>query len=88
MTRQSISFTNPNTEWLNQKVKVEGEYRSNSDATNAAIRRMREVEAESDLIRAKLIAAEQSVKAHGWVKETQKEMLDGFKAKALLNGKL
>ena len=60
MTRQSISFTDPNTEWLRQKVDIEGEYRSNSDSANDAIRRMREAEAQADLIRAKLIAAEKS----------------------------
>jgi len=40
MTRQSISFTDPNSEWLRTKVEVEGVYRSNSELVNelAAIR--------------------------------------------------
>jgi len=56
MSRQSISFTDPNTEWLNQKVNVEHEYRSNSEAVNDLIRKAREIEA----IRAQLIQAELS----------------------------
>ena len=56
MARQSISFTDPNTEWLNQKVNVEREYRSNSEAVNDLIRKAREIEA----IRAQLIQAELS----------------------------
>lgn len=56
MSRQSISFTDPNTEWLYQKVNVEHEYRSNSEAVNDLIRKAREIET----IRAQLIQAEQS----------------------------
>ncbi len=56
MSRQSISFTRPNAEWLKQKVEVEGEYRSNSEAVNDLIRKAREIE----VIRARLNEAEQS----------------------------
>jgi antitoxin ParD1/3/4 len=56
MSRQSISFTSPNSEWLDRKVNVEHEYRSNSEAVNDLIRKAREIEA----IRAQLIHAEQS----------------------------
>ena len=56
MPRQSISFTEPSSEWLKCKVEVEGEYRSNSEAVNDLIRRAREI----DAIRAHLIHAEQS----------------------------
>jgi antitoxin ParD1/3/4 len=56
MPRQSISLTGPSSEWLKQKVEIEGEYRSNSEAVNDLIRRARETEA----IRARLIQAEQS----------------------------
>lgn len=56
MPRQSISFTEPNAEWLKQKVDVEGEYRSNSEAVNDLVRKAREIEG----IRARLIEAEQS----------------------------
>ena len=56
MPRQSISFTEPNAEWLRQKVDIEGEYRSNSEAVNDVIRKARELE----VVRARLIEAEQS----------------------------
>ena len=61
MTRQSISFTNPNSEWLKLKVEVEGEYKSNSELVNALVRKERAREqAELDGVRAALILGEQS----------------------------
>lgn len=84
MSRQSISFTDPNTEWLKRKVDVEGEYRSNSDAANDAIRRMREAEAEIEYIRAKLIASEQS----GFTKLTRDQILEKSKEELRKNGEL
>lgn len=56
MPRQSISLTGPSSDWLKQKVEVEGEYRSNSEAVNDLIRKAREIEG----IRTRLIQAEQS----------------------------
>jgi len=56
MPRQSISLTGPSSEWLKQKVEIEGEYKSNSEAVNDLIRRAREL----DGIRARLTRAEQS----------------------------
>ena len=44
MSRQSISLTDPNSEWLKMKVDIEGEYKSNSEAVNDLIRKAREVE--------------------------------------------
>ena len=41
MTRQSISFTDPNSDWLKTKVEVEGEYKSKSEVVNELIRRER-----------------------------------------------
>ena len=45
MSRQSISFSGPNTKWLHRKVTIEQEYKSNSEAVNDLIRRARESEA-------------------------------------------
>lgn len=56
LSRQSISFTAPNSEWLSRKVNVEREYKSNSEAVNDLIRQARGVEAT----RARLIEAEHS----------------------------
>jgi len=84
MSRQSISFTGPNTEWLRQKVNIEGEYRSNSDAANDAIRRMREAEAEAAFIRVKLIAAEKS----GFSNLTRDQILEKSKDELRKNGEI
>ncbi len=57
-----------------RKVDIEDEYRSNSDAVNDAIRRMREAEAEAEIkyIRTKLIASEQS----GFTDLTREQILE------------
>ena len=61
MSRQSITFTGPNTEWLKRKVEIQGEYRSNSELVNDLIRQQRKAEnAEIEAIRAALIEAEKS----------------------------
>ena len=56
MSRQSITFTDPDTEWIYQKVNVEREYSSNSEAVNDLVRKAREIEA----MRARLVQSEQS----------------------------
>lgn len=56
MSRQSISFTAPNTEWLYRKVAMEREYKSNSEAVNDLIRKAREIET----IRARLLESQQA----------------------------
>jgi antitoxin ParD1/3/4 len=66
MPRQSISLTDPSSEWLKQKVDIEGEYRSNSEAVNDLIRKAREIEG----IRARLIRAEES----GFTQQTREEI--------------
>lgn len=84
MTRQSISFTAPNTKWLKTKVGVEGEYASNSEVVNDLIRKARNQEAEIEIIRAKLMASEQS----GFIDQTRDEILTEFKDEARRDGKL
>ncbi len=59
MTRQSISFTKPNDEWLKAQVESE-EYSSKSELINDLIRQAREQQKQVDWIRAKLIKAEKS----------------------------
>ena len=70
MTRQSISFTTPNNNWLNTQVESE-EYTSKSDVVNDLIRKARAQQNEIDFIRAKLIKAEQS----GFTDQTRDEIL-------------
>ena len=61
MSRQSISFTDPNTEWLKWKVEIQGEYKSNSELVNDLIRqRRRSEQIELEAIRAALIEGEES----------------------------
>ena len=79
MARQRISFTPPNDEWLKAQVDSE-EYTSKSDVVNDLIRKAREIE----LIRAKLIRAEQS----GFIEQTPAEILAEFKEELRADGKL
>ena len=80
MSRQSISLTRPNTEWLNQKVNIEQEYKSNSEAVNDLIRKAREIET----IRAQLIQAEQS----GFTKQDRDEIRVEIRKEMRRNGEL
>ncbi|MEL8055085.1 MAG: CopG family transcriptional regulator [Pseudomonadota bacterium] len=81
MTRQSISLTRPNDEWLKGQIEAE-EFSSKSELINDLIRRERERQAERDYIRAKLEAAEESVRKHGYVEQSWDDMIAEFKAKA------
>ena len=61
MSRQSISFTDPNAEWLKWKIDIQGEYKSNSELVNDLIRQQRKAEkAEIEAIRRALIEGEDS----------------------------
>ena len=61
MSRQSISFTDPNSEWLKWKVEIQGEYKSNSELVNDLIRqRRRSEQIKLEAIRAALIEGEES----------------------------
>ena len=77
MTRQSISFTTPNADWLKSQVESE-EYTSKSEVVNDLIRKARAEQQEIELVRAKLIKAEQN----GFIDKTQAEILVDFKEKA------
>ena len=57
MTRQSISFTEPNDEWLKRQIESK-EYSSKSELVNDLIRQARNQQKEIDWIRLKLEAAE------------------------------
>jgi len=75
MTRQSISLTAPNEEWLKNQVKTE-EFSSKSEAINFLIKKARLQEEFYDFVRAKLDKGEKS----GFVKkQTKEEMLAEFK---------
>ena len=79
MARQSISFTEPNDEWLKSQVDQQ-EYSSKSELVNDLIRQARNQQVQIDWIRAKLEKAENS----GFTKDTKTEILK--QSKAMLNG--
>ena len=79
MGRQSISFTQPNDEWLKSQVENK-EYSSKSELVNDLIRQARKQQKQIDWIRIKLDKAEKS----GFTNETKEQILASSKAN--LNG--
>lgn len=79
MKRQSISFTQPNDEWL--KLQVESkEYSSKSELINDLVRQARNQQRQIDWIKTKIEKAEKS----GFTKDSKKEIL--LQSKSMLNG--
>ncbi len=79
MTRQSISFTKPNDEWLKAQLDNQ-EYSSKSELINDLIRQARNQQAQIDWIRTKLDKSEKS----GFTDSTKEQILN--QSKSLLNG--
>lgn len=79
MPRQSISFTQPNDEWLKAQVENQ-EYASKSELVNDLIRQARNQHIEIDWIKTKLEKAEES----GFTNDSQEQIL--AQAKSLING--
>lgn len=79
MARQSISFTEPNDEWLKAQVKSK-EYSSKSELVNDLIRQARQQQQHIDLVRMKLDKAESS----GFTTNSKEQIL--AESKSLLNG--
>ena len=70
MPRQSISFTDPNDEWL--KKQIEGkEYTSKSELINDLVRQARSQQNQVDWLRMKINKAEQS----GFTNDRREEIL-------------
>lgn len=70
MKRQSISFTEPNDEWLKSQIENK-EYSSKSELVNDLIRQARNQQKQIDWIRLKLEKAENS----GFTAETKDQIL-------------
>lgn len=70
MGRQSISFTEPNDEWLKAQVESQ-EYSSKSELVNDLVRQARNQQQEIDYIRMKLDKAEKS----GFTSDSQADIL-------------
>jgi antitoxin ParD1/3/4 len=79
MRRLSITFTEPNDEWLKNQVDNK-EYASKSELINDLIRQARKQQKQVDWIRMRLNQAEKS----GFAVETKEEILR--QSKNLLNG--
>lgn len=75
MGRQSISFTEPNDEWLKTQV-ANKEYSSKSEVVNDLVRQARGQQRQIDWIAAKLEKAEKS----GFTTQSKDEILAEFKA--------
>lgn len=79
MTRQSISFTQPNDDWLKSQVENK-EYSSKSELVNDLIRQARNQQKQIDWISSKLKRAEKS----GFTNDSKEQIL--AESKSLLNG--
>jgi antitoxin ParD1/3/4 len=79
MKRQSISFTEPNDEWLKSQIDSK-EYSSKSELVNDLIRQARNQQQQIDFIRLKLDRAEKS----GFTTDSKSDILR--QSKKLLNG--
>jgi len=75
MRRQSISFTEPNDEWLKSQIENK-EYSSKSELVNDLIRQARNQQKQIDFIRLKLERAENS----GFTTDTKSEILKHSKS--------
>ncbi len=78
MARQSISFTEPNDDWLKAQMSNK-EYSSKSELVNDLIRQARKQQVQIDWIRAKLDKAE----ASGFTDDSKDQILN--QSKSLLN---
>jgi antitoxin ParD1/3/4 len=79
MTRQSISLTEPNDQWLKSQVDSK-EYSSKSELVNDLIRQARNQQIEIDWIRARLEKAEES----GFTTDSKSDIL--AQSKSSFNG--
>jgi len=79
MIRQSISFTEPNNEWLQAQMNTR-EYSSKSELVNDLIRQARKQQIEIDWLKLKLEKAENS----GFTEDTKEQILK--QSKSLLDG--
>ena len=81
MGRQSISFTEPNDNWLKNQIDNK-EYSSKSELVNDLIRQARKQQVQIDWINSRLEKAENS----GFTNDSKEQIL--AQSKSLLNGQL
>ena len=78
MIRQSISFTEPNDEWIKAQMENK-EYSSKSELVNDLIRQARKQQVQIDWIKAKFEKAENN----GFTEDSKEQILK--QSKSLLN---
>jgi antitoxin ParD1/3/4 len=83
MPRQSITFSKPNDLWLQSQVDNQ-EYGTKTEIVNDLIRQARRAQAEVDIVRSELMAAEQS----GFSDLSPEEIRAQVKLKLSINGSL
>lgn len=83
MPRQTVTISDPNHAWLQARVDS-GEFKTQTEAVNDALRRAREIESGVEEIRAKLIRAEQ----RGFTDMTPDQILEQAKKELQKNGDL
>ena len=76
MARQSISFTEPNDDWLKDQVDKK-EYSSKSELVNDLIRQARNQQIQIDWVRAKIDKAERG----GFTTDSKAQILKEAKSK-------
>jgi antitoxin ParD1/3/4 len=81
MARQSISFTEPNDDWLKSQVESK-EYASKSELVNDLIRQARRQQSQVDWINSKIDKAEKS----GFTNDDKEQIL--AKSKSQLNDEI
>ena len=79
MRRQSITFTEPNDEWLKSQIDSK-EYSSKSELVNDLIRQARSQQQQIDCIKMKLDRAEKS----GFTSDSKEQILN--QSKSSFNG--
>ena len=87
MVKKSITVTDQQESWIQAQMAT-GRYATDSELIREALREKEIRMAEIEQVRAKLIAAEQSVEQRGWIEKTPEETLAAFKKKASRDGRL
>jgi len=87
MIKKSITITDQQNAWIEAQM-AQGRYGSDSELIRDLIRERQTRLAEVEVIRAKLIEAEQSVEKHGLVKKTVSEIKADLVEKARKDGRL
>lgn len=83
MPRQTITLTDPNYAWLQARVDS-GEFRTQTEAVNDALRRVRQKEDELAFLQERLAHARE----HGGSVVTREDILERSKAELRKNGAL